>query len=95
MDAAQVDSMIVLNGDRVLVRSDAVLFIAGALRRPWRWARVGRFLPRFLRDAAYRVVAKSRYRLFGKAESCMVPTDALRLRFLDDEGDEMNSGPEE
>ena len=39
-------------------------------------------VPRFLRDAVYRWVATNRYRWFGKVDQCMMPTPALRKRFL-------------
>jgi predicted DCC family thiol-disulfide oxidoreductase YuxK len=39
-------------------------------------------VPRFLRDAVYRFIARNRYRWFGKSETCRVPTPELRARFL-------------
>jgi predicted DCC family thiol-disulfide oxidoreductase YuxK len=44
---------------------------------------VFRILPRALRDWLYRLVAKNRYRWFGKSETCMMPTPELRARFLE------------
>jgi predicted DCC family thiol-disulfide oxidoreductase YuxK len=44
---------------------------------------VFRILPRGLRDAMYRIVARNRYRWFGRSETCMVPTPELRARFID------------
>jgi predicted DCC family thiol-disulfide oxidoreductase YuxK len=46
--------------------------------------RVAGFLPRRFRDAIYNLVAVSRYRWFGKRESCRVPSPELRSRFIDD-----------
>ena len=81
--AENLSSMIVIDQGRVLTKSDAAIAIASRLGAPWRWAKVGRVIPRFARDWAYGVVARNRYRLFGKQESCMMPTPALRARFLD------------
>lgn len=68
---------------RVTVRSDAALRVARYLPRPWRWARFLRVIPRPIRDAAYNVVAKNRYRWFGRREVCRVPTPEIAERFID------------
>ena len=62
--------------------SDAALRIARLLGFPWSLAAVGLIVPRFVRDAVYRFIARHRYRWFGREESCRVPTPALRARFL-------------
>lgn len=67
---------------RAHVRSDAALRIAAGLRRPWSWARVLRVVPRFLRDGAYRLVARHRLALFGDASSCRLPRPGEAERFL-------------
>ncbi len=77
------DSVILIHDGRVLSCSDAAIGIGVLLGFPWSLARVGMVLPRFVRDGAYRWVARNRYRWFGKQEACMVPTAALRGRFLD------------
>jgi predicted DCC family thiol-disulfide oxidoreductase YuxK len=76
------ESMVLLEGDRVYLRSTAALRIARRLRGPWPLAYGFAALPAFARDAVYRLVAKERYRLFGRAEACRVPTPELRARFL-------------
>ena len=53
------------------------------LRFPWWLARVGLVVPRVVRDAVYRLVARNRYRWFGRTEACRLPTPDLRARFLD------------
>jgi len=40
-------------------------------------------LPKFFRDACYNTIAKNRYRIFGKKDSCMIPTPQLKERFVD------------
>src|SRR4051812_42635627 len=57
---------------RVFVRSDAALFVACALGWPWKAARLARFVPRRMRDRVYDIVARNRYRAFGRFDQCLV-----------------------
>jgi predicted DCC family thiol-disulfide oxidoreductase YuxK len=60
--------------DVLLDRSDAVIFLLDELPGVWRAvARVLRLVPRALRDWGYRVIARNRYRLFGKYVACPLP----------------------
>ncbi len=79
---ADPTSVILVANGRVYTHSAAVLHIAGRLGGVWRLAAVGWLLPSGWRNAVYRFVARHRYRWFGRQESCMVPTPALRGRFL-------------
>ena len=70
--------------DELLSRSDAVSFVLielGGIRRLM--GRTLRRIPRPIRDWAYRLVARHRYRIFGRYETCPMPTEATRDRFLD------------
>jgi predicted DCC family thiol-disulfide oxidoreductase YuxK len=69
--------------ERVLMRSDAILHVVKTLGGIWTLAGVGRILPKVLRDGMYRVVARNRYRVFGKHETCMLPSPQHRAKFLD------------
>ncbi|MDB5235462.1 MAG: hypothetical protein JWR44_2455 [Hymenobacter sp.] len=80
--AAELESVLLLSGGRLYSHSTAVLHIAQKLGGVWRLAAVGWLLPRPWRDALYRFVARHRYRWFGREESCMLPTPALKARFL-------------
>lgn len=80
---APLSSIIVLTGQHALTRSDAVLEILRGLGRPWSALHVLRHLPRIFRDSMYDVVARARYRLFGKYDQCPMPSAELRSRFLD------------
>ena len=83
-ELAGVDSVIWLEGERVLVRSEAALAVAAYLGGPWRaLAALGRLVPRRLRDAAYDLIARNRYRIAGRVESCPVPTPDQRGRFVE------------
>jgi predicted DCC family thiol-disulfide oxidoreductase YuxK len=69
--------------ERLLARSDAILFMLKQLGGFWKVAGVGHVLPRSFRDVIYKVVARNRYRVFGKHESCMLPESRHRQKFLD------------
>jgi predicted DCC family thiol-disulfide oxidoreductase YuxK len=70
--------------ERILPRSDAIIFVLKRLGGIWKV--LGLFLqllPRLLRDAAYRIVARNRYPIFGRSETCVLPSPENRNRFLD------------
>jgi len=67
---------------QLLARSAAVLFVVGEVPGPWRLLRVLGLLPKTLLDFAYQQVAKSRYRIFGRVEVCLLPSAEHRQRFL-------------
>jgi predicted DCC family thiol-disulfide oxidoreductase YuxK len=83
IDRQALDSLILIEGDRWSKESDAVLRIVRLLGGPWKALAVFRLFPRPLRDRLYRLIARNRYRWFGKRESCWLPTPELRSRFLD------------
>lgn len=68
---------------RVFMRSDAALFVAGQLEWPWRAIRVAGILPTALLDLVYDVVARTRYRVFGRHQQCLIPSPEFRSRFVD------------
>ncbi len=87
-DADDLDTVYVvesygLSDEALLARSDAILFMLIKLGGIWKFAGVGRVLPRGLRDMVYKFVARNRYSVFGKHESCMLPEPKHRGKFLD------------
>lgn len=69
--------------EKVQVRSDAVVALLCALPRPWPWVGVVlKLVPRPVRDFGYGLVARWRYKIWGRLESCPVPTAEERERFL-------------
>jgi predicted DCC family thiol-disulfide oxidoreductase YuxK len=81
IDPTDPDTILVIDRDRILRDSDAVISIYMGLGWPWRIAGVAGVIPRNLRDPIYRWVARNRYRIFGKRETCWIPhpEDADRL----------------
>jgi len=77
----ELDSIILVQDDKAYIYSDAVLHIAKELDGWYRYLYIFRFTPRVFRDAIYKVVAKYRYRVFGKQERCMMPTEEVLERF--------------
>ncbi len=72
------------NPDSLLCRSEAVIAILRELGGKWLlFARILRAVPKFLRDWGYTLVARNRYRIFGKREQCMLPSEYVRHKFLD------------
>ena len=78
-DAPQTNAVI-LNG-RIAFKSDAALTVLGALAAT-RSLGVLKVVPHWLRDPVYDLIARNRYRVFGRTEACMVPTAEDRSRFV-------------
>jgi predicted DCC family thiol-disulfide oxidoreductase YuxK len=75
-------SIILIEDDRVYLRSTASLRIAARLTPPWSLARVCLLVPVPVRDAVYRLVAAIRHRLAGPSNACNVPPPAIRARMI-------------
>ena len=83
IDPVALETFGLVVGEKAYVRSDAALESARHMGGIWAAAVVFKIIPRFIRDAGYSLIAKNRYRWFGKQETCMVPTPDVRKRFLD------------
>lgn len=78
-----LDTVVLLDEGRLLVRTDAVLRVFGIIGGTWAMlGAAGRLVPRPLREWAYRYVARHRIGWFGTADSCRMPTPRERERFL-------------
>jgi len=82
IDPGNPETLIVVTGDVALRDSDAVLAIWSGLGWPWRALAVLRLVPRGLRDPFYRFIARHRYRLFGRRQSCWLPSPDHAARIL-------------
>jgi predicted DCC family thiol-disulfide oxidoreductase YuxK len=76
------DSIVLVEGKAVWVRSTAALRVARGIGLPWSLAYAFILVPRPLRDAVYDWIARHRYRWFGRRDTCRVPTPEERARFL-------------
>lgn len=77
------DSFVFLEDGRVFLKSTAFFRVSRHMRFPWPIMRIGLLLPRAITDWLYDRVAQNRYAIFGKKTACMIPTAALKARFLD------------
>jgi len=88
-DARDLDTVyVVVNAgqadEQLFPRSDAAIFVLQQLGGIWRVAAfILRLVPRSLRDWEYRLVARLRYRIFGRYDACLLPSEDTRNRFLD------------
>lgn len=76
------DSIIFLEGDRLTAKSTAALRIIKYLDRLWPLCMIFLLVPRFIRDFVYDIVAKNRYRWFGKNDTCRIPDPEHEDRFF-------------
>lgn len=74
-------NLLIENG-RAYDRSTGSIRMCAGLGLPWSLAVVLRIFPRGLRDAVYEFVARNRYRWFGQTETCYLPDEADKARFL-------------
>lgn len=81
IDAVPITVYVIDNG-RVYRESDGILHLLTFLPAPWPWLRALRVIPRPIRDGVYRLIARNRYRWFGKRDTCRVPTEEERKMFL-------------
>jgi predicted DCC family thiol-disulfide oxidoreductase YuxK len=77
-----VDSIVLIEVNEAFMHSTAALRIARNLGGIYSISYIFIFLPAFIRDWAYKLFAKYRYRVFGRTDTCMIPTPEIRERFL-------------
>ena len=77
-----MNSVLLVDKSKLYQKSNAALEISRHLSGLWPGFYVFKIVPAFLRNWMYDLIAKNRYRLFGRREECMIPTPELRARFL-------------
>ncbi|GIV38970.1 MAG: hypothetical protein KatS3mg033_0770 [Thermonema sp.] len=82
-----LDSLVLLSNDKIYSHSTAALRIGEGLGGRWKALGILRLIPAPLRDVVYKLIARNRYRWFGKKDSCMIPSPEVRKRFLLQEKD--------
>ncbi|KGP90226.1 thiol-disulfide oxidoreductase [Pontibacillus chungwhensis BH030062] len=79
---ADTDSFVLIEGGRAYTKSSAALRVCKHLKGAWKAFHLFAIVPKFVRDFAYEIFAKNRYKWFGKKDSCMLPSKDIRKRFL-------------
>ena len=83
LSTTDFDTFILINGDSFQTKSDAAISIASNIVGWPKILLIGKIIPRFLRNFIYDLIANNRYKIFGKRESCRVPTTDEKERFLE------------
>ena len=78
---SSIDSIVVIYMNKLYTQSDAAIVIAQQFKGLWKLLTVVKFIPKWLRDKMYVVIAKNRYRLFGEMDTCRIPTEEEKRRF--------------
>ena len=78
-----LQTLLLVDGAQSWQHTSAIFRVLHQLGWPWRAAWVGWLVPAVLRDTLYRWVARHRYRIFGRTDTCMVPPPEVKARFLD------------
>lgn len=83
IDAGNLQSIVYKKGEDIQVKSAAALTISKELSGLWPMLYIFIIIPMSVRDFVYDVIAKNRYKWFGKKDQCMIPSKELKSRFLD------------
>lgn len=78
-----LNSFVFLDDKKLYTKSSAALRVSKYLSGAWPVLQVFLLIPKFIRDSVYTIIAKNRYRWFGKMNNCWIPTRELKSRFLD------------
>jgi len=80
----EAKTFVLIADGKAYVKSDAAIRISRYFRGAWKLLGVVRIIPRPVRDWVYDVIARNRYKWFGRFDTCMVPTPDLRARFIEE-----------
>lgn len=84
MSTEHYTTMVVIKDGKLYTESTALLKVMQHLGFPFSLMNAGYFIPRFIRDFLYRLVALNRYKLFGKTDSCLIPSHENKCHFLEE-----------
>ncbi len=82
IDNVGIDTFLLIKDGQCLIFSSAALEISKGLSGYWYLFNIFKLVPSPIRDVVYKLFARNRYRLFGKADSCMVPSPDVKSRFV-------------
>jgi predicted DCC family thiol-disulfide oxidoreductase YuxK len=77
------NTIILIEGGVVYDKSTAILKIIRRLSGFYKLGYIFIIVPKFIRDFVYKIISNNRYKWFGKRATCMIPTEELKLRFLE------------
>ena len=78
-----LESVIFFENNQIYTKSTAAFHIANYFDGIWKMLTYLRIFPAFLTDFFYDIIAKNRYKWFGKKDSCMIPSPEIRNRFIE------------
>lgn len=78
-----MQSLVFLDKGKIYDRTDAILQIANYLPFKWKWIKIMHLFPKRIRDYAYQLIARNRYKWFGVKNKCLIPTPDIKNRFID------------
>ena len=79
---SNIDSLVLIDDERCYLQSTAALRVCKYLKGSYKLLYCLILIPKPIRNVVYRIIAKNRYKWFGKTESCMIPSPKDRARFL-------------
>ncbi len=82
LDPETLESLVYIRNEKALIKSQAVIAVMTDMGGIWKMGKVLQLFPRTFGDYFYDVVAKSRYKWFGKQDKCMIPATNISNRFL-------------
>lgn len=81
-NSSSIDSVVVFHNKQFYWKSKAAFIVIAALKSPYKWLHVFKFVPIFIADFIYNIIAKYRYKIWGKTNQCWVMKPEYRDRFL-------------
>ena len=82
IDSSKTDSIILIDNNKAYIKSTAALRVAKYLNKGYPLLYGFMIVPKFVRNWVYDIVARNRYKWYGKKDSCMIPTPELKEKFL-------------
>jgi predicted DCC family thiol-disulfide oxidoreductase YuxK len=82
LPSTDINSVVFIKGDKYFLRSSAILHLLRELGGAWKLFYGLLIIPPIIRDFFYDIIARTRYRIFGRTDSCMVPSEEEKNRFL-------------
>lgn len=82
LTSTDLSSFVLIENGNAYKKTTAALRVANYFPLYWRWTNIFWILPAAIRDIAYNLIARNRYKWFGKKDSCMIPSGELKSRFL-------------